>query len=174
MEAPCLQAVRVWGGGGGTRKKQTYHNTGFICDNLEHVCYRNVAQALGYCQRCGSILGKMAERARSDEGMEPGRRACPLSRDQAHVLFVIQGFRGTGCTLEPRARPLHICELRRALDVRQRAGEGKAGILSICSAAAENLEMRAGKSCQDKPNTSKREPTGKECMRKTPHAIFGT
>lgn len=45
-----------WGGG------QTYHYTGFIRDHLEHVGYRDIAQPLGYCQRCGSILGQRESR----------------------------------------------------------------------------------------------------------------
>lgn len=69
----------------GAAEEPTYHKTGFIRDNLEHVCDRNVAQALGYCQRCGSILGKAAERARSHKEWTLGGKHCPFHTDQAPV-----------------------------------------------------------------------------------------
>ena len=58
-----------------------YLDGGFVGDNLEHVCYRNVAQALGYGQRRGSILGRRADGRRDQprptpQSFTPGARPC--------------------------------------------------------------------------------------------------
>lgn len=55
------------------RGMRTYHHTGFICDHLEHVCYRDVAQTFGYCQRCGSVLKGETGRVR-EESLSPEHR----------------------------------------------------------------------------------------------------
>lgn len=44
--------------GAASEEGQTYHDTGFIRDHLEHVGYGDIAQTFGYCQRCGSVLGQ--------------------------------------------------------------------------------------------------------------------
>lgn len=82
---PARQAVvGGWSGDGQCQEEHTYRYTGFVCDHFElvcdhfeHVCYGNVAQTLGYCQRCGSILEKNgSKRVRSDkEAREEGHSA---------------------------------------------------------------------------------------------------
>lgn len=77
-----LQAVRVSGGGAG--EEQTHLDAGFVGDNLEHVCYRNVAQALGYGERRGSILGRGADGGRDQPRPTPQSFA-PGARPRTHV-----------------------------------------------------------------------------------------
>lgn len=81
----------------GAGEEPTYHKTGFIRDNLEHVGDRNVAQALGYCQRCGSILGKTAERAGSHKERTLGGKHRPFHTDQAPADTLPLGAQSKVC-----------------------------------------------------------------------------
>jgi hypothetical protein len=68
-------------------EEQTYHYAGFICDNLEHICDGNVAQTLGYCQRCGSILGQTVAREYNQERVQITEESAPwyADADQVHL-----------------------------------------------------------------------------------------
>lgn len=76
-----------------------YLDAGFVGDNLEHVCYRNVAQALGYGERRGSILGRGADGGRDQPRPTPQSfkpRARPRTRVAPRWVWSA-ALRETGC-----------------------------------------------------------------------------
>lgn len=158
--------------GVGAGERQTYHETGFIRDDLEHVGDRNVAQALGYGQRCGSILGK--EQPGCSQRMESSRWGWPLRHRSSSPSSCSGEPEWTDVTVGPRTRSLHVCVPRCVLAATPRDGcgrrEGRGAFDLQCQ--VWGLATQQGKSPKEKSGSAKWVPTGKE-VRKLADAVLG-